>query len=162
MTQEAIQIHPGAKTWIYQADEELNAQQVEILKARLQAFLSQWQSHQQALTCYGSVVFNQFLVVMVDQRDVMASGCSMDTLTHFVQSAEREIGASLLNRNIVAFKDGEESEIKTMPLENLAQAYKDGLIHDETLVFDNLVDSAEKFNQHWLKPLKDSWHKRFL
>lgn len=162
MGYDVAHIHPASKAWIYQSETTLDPAMVQEIEKELSDFLPSWTSHQRPLTSYGSVWYDRFVVIMVDQRDATASGCSMDTLTRFMQNLENELGVSLFNRNIVAYRDQENSPIKTIELKDLASAYQAGEITGDTLVFDNLVNTADAFKNQWLKPLKDSWHQRFL
>ncbi|MEZ4956316.1 MAG: hypothetical protein R2825_22350 [Saprospiraceae bacterium] len=57
---------------------------------------------------------------------------------------------------------GRWEEVKTATSEEFAMLYKMGEINDETLVFDNLVKTKGELEEKWLKPLNESWHKRFV
>lgn len=162
MVNDVMELHPDSRVWIYQSEHNLDTTQVNNIENQLSAFLPSWTSHQRPLTSYGSVWYNRFVVIIVDQRGASASGCSMDTLTRFMQNLEDEIGISLFNRNIVTYREVGNNTINSIELEKLATAYQSGEITGDTLVFDNLVNTADKFQHQWLKPLKDSWHKRFL
>ena len=59
-----------------------------------------------------------------------------------------------------SYRDGEKVElIKISDLKNL---FTEGVIHHETIVFDNTVIHKKDFDTKWETPLKDSWHKRFV
>ena len=77
-----------------------------------------------------------------------------------MQSLEHEFQNPLFDRMDYAYMVDEE--IYTIHHNDLAQAYEKGHITDETLFFDNLVKTKGDFLKEWLKPLKDSWHFRFI
>jgi hypothetical protein len=52
--------------------------------------------------------------------------------------------------------------VLSLDRDTFAQWYAEGKIDDETLVFDTLVNNKKDLEEHWLKPLKDSWHRRMV
>ncbi|MBK8620985.1 MAG: hypothetical protein IPN79_04295 [Saprospiraceae bacterium] len=155
-------LHPTSRVWIFQAENELSQQQEAACDLYIKRFLDSWTSHNQDIMSYGGVYHHRFLVFLVDQTQTSASGCSQDKLMHFVEDLEKHFGISFLGRTQVAYRNTKDENIKVMPLENLKEAYHSGTIQDETLFFDNLVDTKLKFENSWEKPLKESWHKRFI
>ena len=53
-------------------------------------------------------------------------------------------------------------DVKVVHMSELTRKVEKGEIDNETLFFDHLVSSKEDFLQAWLKPLGESWHKRFV
>ena len=89
-----------------------------------------------------------------------ASGCSIDASVHFIQSLEKELGLSLLDKMNVTFRDNDR--INSVKLFNFQQFVKENKVTPETIVFDNMVTTKAAFERHWEVPAKESWHKRFL
>ncbi len=162
MITEFAVLHPSSRVWVFQAEKELTNDQVKECEQYLIRFLDSWTSHNQQLMSFGAVYQQRFLVILVDQTQTSASGCSQDKLMHFVEELEKHFDISFLGRTQVAYRNTKDEKIRVMPLDNLKMAYQEGSVFDDTLVFDNLVDTKQKFENHWEKPLKDSWHKRFV
>lgn len=156
------ELHVSSRVWIFQADRELTDEQVIEGDLLIRQFLESWTSHNQSLPAYGSIRFNRFIILIVDQSYVSAGGCSQDKMVHFIEALEQHWKVSLLGRKKVAYKNRLDDKIITLELEDLKDAFSQGIIHSETMVFDNLVDTKEKFESLWLKKLPESWHKRFL
>ncbi|MDB4728304.1 hypothetical protein OAF63_05895 [Saprospiraceae bacterium] len=148
------------RIWIYQSNRPISDEKLPELKVQIQQFAKNWVSHNRELKAFGDVLHNQFVVLMVDESMAGASGCSIDSSVHFVQSLERNFGLSLFDRMTFTYQDGEE--VKSAPRDEFAQLYAEGKINDETLVFDNLVKNKAEFEARWLKPLGQSWHKRMV
>jgi hypothetical protein len=55
-----------------------------------------------------------------------------------------------------------EGHIQTAHKDEFAQLYAQGYVHDDTMVFNNLVKTREEMQQGWQIPLAQSWHKRFV
>ena len=56
----------------------------------------------------------------------------------------------------------EDEDIFTVHKNDLADAIKVNKVKDSSFVFDNLVNTKEKFLKSWLIPFESSWHKRFV
>ena len=151
---------PNSRVWIYQSDREFTENEINGLKNEIKEFAQQWISHNQQLKAYGDLFYNRFLVLIVDETFAGASGCSIDKSVHFMQNLERKYGITLFDRLSFAYKDGET--IRVAPKARFKELYQKGIILDNTLVFDNLVDNKSDFDRNWIKPLKESWHFRMV
>ena len=152
--------HASSRIWIYQTDRVLSQSEIESLKQDMGKFAVVWTSHNRALKAYGDVLHGRFLVLMVDESQAGASGCSIDKSVHFMQSMEEKYGLSLFDRRQFAYWD--DNEVKSVSIDELKGLYDAGEITGDTLVFDNLVKTKEEMENSWLKPLESSWHKRFV
>ena len=149
-----------AKVWIYQSNRPFTNEELKELEPQIQTFADEWVSHNVKLKSFGAVYLHQFIVLMVDENQAGASGCSIDRSVYFLKLVERNFGVELFDRLTFAFRQGDE--VRTVPSSEFARLYQSGAINDETLVFDNLVNSKEAFDKAWIKPLGESWHKRLV
>jgi hypothetical protein len=152
---------PGeAKVWIYQSNRPFTGDELRELEVQISQFADEWVSHNVKLRAFGAVYLKQFIVLMVDESQAGASGCSIDRSTYFLKLVERNFGVELFDRLTFAYRNSDE--VHTVPKEEFARLYRDGAINDDTLVFDNLVTTKEAFEKAWIKPLGESWHKRLV
>ncbi len=149
-----------SRVWIYQAQAPLSPKNVEEIEAHLTKFATAWVSHNNQLHAFAQVYHNQFLVLMVDESQAGASGCSIDKSVHFMQQLEQHYQIVLFDRMTFTYKDGEA--IQSAHKQEFAELYKAGKINDDTLVFDNLIKTKKDFDSQWIKPLGTSWHKRMV
>ncbi len=150
----------STRIWIYQASKPISDEVIPNLKLKIAEFVKNWVSHNRQLRSYGDIFHKQFIVLMVDESMAGASGCSIDSSVHFIQSLEQHFGLSLFDRMTFTYQS--ENGVKTAPRTLFAQLYSEGKINDSTLVFDNLVKNKGEFENNWLKPLGESWHKRMV
>jgi len=148
------------RVWIYQSNRQLSNAEVELLRPAISNFTTQWVSHNLQLKAFGDVFHKQFIVLMVDESRAGASGCSIDKSVYFIKHIENELQINLFDRLSFTFKDGDE--IKTAQKDDFANLFNEGKINDDTLVFDNLVKTKKDFDEAWVKPLRESWHKRMV
>lgn len=151
----------ASRVWIYQADRPFRDADIEAINHDIESFCEQWTSHNRALRALGGVMHDLFVVLVVDETQSSASGCSIDKSVAFVKSLEQKYDRRLLERNTVAWLDDQE-RIHLTPLAELKEAMAKGLIHEHTRVFDNLVANRKDYLERWTTPIGSSWMKRFI
>jgi hypothetical protein len=150
----------NSRVWIYQSEREFNQKEIEIISAKAEEFINSWTRHGDNLKGSFTIKYNQFLVLAVDESFNNVSGCSIDSSVRFVQQLEKELQLDLMNKMNITFKDNET--INLVKLSDFQQFAKDKKISLETIVFNNMVNTKEDFENNWEIPAKQSWHKRFL
>ncbi len=148
------------RVWIYQANQPIADEQVPQVRDKIKSFAQNWVSHNRDLRSYGDLLHNRFVVLLVDESQAGASGCSIDSSVHFLKGLQAEYGVDLFDRMVFSFKQGDE--VISLNRSEFAQWYAEGKINDDTLVFDTLVNNKKDLEENWLKPLKDSWHRRMI
>ncbi|MEZ4987780.1 MAG: hypothetical protein R2795_22585 [Saprospiraceae bacterium] len=161
MTANAIaSMPPHARVWVYQANEPFEATTIPEVGQYLERFTEQWTSHSKQLKAVGALLHNRFVILAVDESQAGASGCSIDSSVQFLQQLGAHYQRDLFDR--MRFSYEKEGQVHTVDHETFSNLYANGSINDETIVFDPLVDNVEKWQAAFRKPLKDSWHKRFV
>jgi len=155
-----VDLPKTARVWIYQNTSTIDPAVQDTIQGKLDQFSSEWAAHSQPLAAHCEIRHNRFLILMVDEAQNMASGCSIDASVHFVRQLESAYGLSLFDRMVFSYQ--KNGEVVTVPKIEFARQYASGLIDDETLVFDNLIRTKEDLENRWLKPLGESWHRRFV
>ena len=150
----------NSRVWIYQADREFTQNEINFISEKAEDFINQWTRHGDDLKGSFTLKYNQFLVLAVDESFNDVSGCSIDSSVRFVQALEKELKLDLMNKMNVTFKDNDN--INVVKLADLQRFAKDQKVTSETIVFNNMVNTKEDFENNWEVPAKESWHKRFL
>ncbi len=145
----------NSKVWIYQCNRPFLEKEIAELNEQLYNFYTQWQSHGTPVKGWGSCVYNQFIVVMADVIATGVSGCSTDGMVRLIKSFERQYGVELFDRLTITFLI--EGKVQPLPLQQIAYALQKGYIKQDSLLFNNLVDTKEKLEKEWLVPLNKSW-----
>lgn len=149
-----------SRVWIYQCERFLAPHEVNAINEEGNRFVEGWNAHGTPLRAKIAIVENLFLIVMADEEQAKASGCSIDKSMQFVKEAENYLGASLTNRMKVAVSvDG---QIIITDLNKLSDLKSQGVINENTLVFDNLIATKSDLEKNWLVKLNAGWHSRFL
>lgn len=147
-----------ARVWIYQSNRSFNQAEKNQLETMLAEFTKTWTAHNQQLKAAFEIRYERFIVLIVDESQAGASGCSIDKSVHLMKQIEQEFNVDLFNRFNIAYKDGEQ--VKSATREEFDQLIKEGLINHETIVYNNLVPSYGEYINNWEIPFKNSWHPR--
>lgn len=151
---------PASRVWIYQSNQPFVDEEVNEINDQIKNFVTHWVSHNQALKGFGKLFHNRFIVLMVDETQAGASGCSIDKSVHFIKAMGHHHGMDFFDRMNFAYQ--KDDQIQTAHRDQFAREYQDGIINDSTLVFDNLVKTKADFEEKWVLPLKESWHARMV
>ena len=149
-----------SKIWIYQSNRKFTDEEFAEIEVVLKDFVENWAAHGKGLEASYQMKYNRFIILAVNQDIQVATGCSIDSSVRFIQDLEQKYNVDLLDKMNVTFKNND-----TINLVNLAafqKFAKDGKIGQETIVFNNMVNTKEDFENNWEVPAKKSWHKRFL
>lgn len=151
-----MKFSPQSRVWIYQSDRKLTDQEVQQIQPELDRFTTNWTAHNNQLKAKGEVRYNRFFILIVDESQAGASGCSIDKSVHFMQEVQQHLGINLFDRFNLAYREGEE--VLSLPRHDFEAKLKDGSINKETVVYNNLVQNLTELETKWEVPFKDSWH----
>ena len=154
------ELSESARVWIYQADRKLSADELTAIEKAAMTFVDGWAAHGAPLKGSFKVLHNQFLVILADESFNSASGCSIDASVHFVQQLEQQLGISFFDRSKVAFIHQDEVFLES--LNHLKDRVSEGVIHENTLVFNNLVKDKKELEHMWLIPAGQTWLGRYF
>ncbi|WP_224483130.1 ABC transporter ATPase [Robertkochia aurantiaca] len=149
-----------ARIWIYQANRTLTDEETEAIKQKLENFLQAWTAHGSGLEAGYEIRYKRFIVIGLDQDRQAATGCSIDASVHFIQELEKEYNIDLLDKMNVSYRQGDFIAYK--PLADFKKMAKQKAVSQNTIVFNNLVNNKEEYQNYWEVPARDSWHVRFM
>ena len=149
-----------SRIWIYHSSRKFSEDEVADIEKNLVEFVTNWAAHGTSLEASFQIKYNRFIILAVNQEVQQATGCSIDKSVEFIQNLEQKYEVDLLDKMNVAFKQGEYITYKT--LLEFKKLAKDKSVSENTIVFNNLVNTIEEFNESWEIPAVDSWHSRFF
>jgi len=144
-----------SRVWIYQSNRLFSISEAFELEDILGKFVQEWKSHGTPVKGYANLFFGQFIVLMADESATGVSGCSTDSSVRLIKEIESTFNVSLFDRLSLAFfiKD----KIQLLPASQVPYALKNGFIDENTLYFNNTVQTKEELEEKWIIPLKTSW-----
>jgi len=149
-----------SKIWIYQSNRKFSDDEITEIESDLKIFIDNWSAHGTTLEASYIIKYNRFIILAVNQETQQATGCSIDSSVAFIQNLEQKYQVILLDKMNVTFKNGEHIAHKS--LIDFKRMAKEKAVTVNTIVFNNLVNSIEEFNDNWEVPAGESWHSRFF
>lgn len=149
-----------SRIWIYQSNRKLTDSEVAEIEIATKSFVENWSAHGQSLEASFKIEYNRFIIIAVNQDVQSATGCSIDASVQFIQNLEQKYEVDLLDKMNVTFKLGEHIAHKT--LIEFKKMAKEKAVSVNTIVFNNLVNTIEEWQDFWMVPASDSWHNRFF
>ncbi|MBS1528336.1 MAG: ABC transporter ATPase [Bacteroidetes bacterium] len=155
-----MQFSEQSRVWIYQADRELTGKETAEIQNILDRFATEWTAHNHQLKAKAEVRYNRFLILVVDESQAGASGCSIDKSVNFLKGLEQQYGINLFDRFNFAYREGEK--VLSAPRHQFEELLRAGKIGNNTIVFNNLVPTLADLETKWEVPFKDSWHPQLF
>ena len=149
-----------SKIWIYQSNRKFSDDEITEIESDLKIFIENWSAHGTTLEASYIIKYNRFIILAVNQETQQATGCSIDSSVAFIQNLEQKYQVILLDKMNVTFKNGDHIAHKS--LIDFKRMAKEKAVTVNTIVFNNLVNSIEEFNDNWEVPAAESWHSRFF
>jgi len=147
---------PHSRVWVYQSDRQFTDKEVEAIQQRLNVFTEQWKAHGHQLDAKAEVIYNFFIVITVDEGAANVTGCSIDSSIRIIREIEQAFHVDLLNRFNMGYKIDDKVVVTNKEdFETLINIKKIG---PKTIVFNNMVQTLEEFENKWEVPFEKSWH----
>lgn len=150
-----------ARVWVYTSNRVFTDTEGQEIETAGKEFVDSWKVHGSALEADFKILHNRFIVIAADEQVAGVSGCGIDSSVRFVTEAEKRYGVVLLDKLNLGYRDG-SGEIKVLPMMDFQNKMDSGEITENTVVFNNLVESLGEMRASWETPLVESWHKQLL
>lgn len=150
----------SSRIWIYQSDRQFDTSEISWIRSLLTSFCEGWNTHGQRMPTSFEIMYDQFILLGVDEKDLGPSGCSIDSSVKIIRSIEEETGVNLLDSGKVSFLS--EDQVIVNKLADVRQSISTGILHPETPIFNPIVGTKSDLNEKWIIPAKDSWLKRYF
>jgi hypothetical protein len=93
---------------------------------------------------------------MLDENVVSISGCSIDSSVAQIRSIAQKLNIDLFDRMNLAFLN-EAGQLETVHANRVSAAFENGILNEQTTVFNNMVTSYSELRTNWRIPLVNSW-----
>ena len=94
-----------SRIWLYASSRRFSAAEQLVIREALQDFCGGWATHGKEMPSSFEILHEQVLVMAVDESQLGASGCSIDSSVRALQSLEQTLGVDLVNQGKVTLKD---------------------------------------------------------
>ena len=149
-----------AKIWIYQSDRPFDEQEKTWIISKLVAFCNQWNTHGAEMPSSFDLKYDQFIILSVDESQMGASGCSIDSSVRVLREIEVKLNINLLDSGKVAYLDGENVRVAFLP--EIKNHVVEGSLQSTSKMFNPSVDKIADLNDQWLIEADKSWLKKYF
>ncbi len=144
-----------SRIWIYQSNRELSTSETETIAQELKEFVKGWKAHGVPNHADSAVLFNRFLILVLDESIAGTHGCTIDSSIRMIQKMELRYQISLMNRLLVALMRNNIINVKS--LREVKQTVNE---LQDAFLFDNGIATIADFYSRWLVPVPDSYLTR--
>ncbi|QEC44978.1 hypothetical protein [Pseudobacter ginsenosidimutans] len=146
---------PDSRVWVYQSSRLFTMGEALQLEDLLNHFAANWKSHGTPVKGFGTLFFGQFIILMADESATGVSGCSTDSSVRLIKDIEGIFKVHMFDRLNLAFviKD----KVQLLPQSQVKYALENKFIDENTIFFNNVVQTKEELENNWMLPLKESW-----
>lgn len=154
------QLPDHSRVWIYQAERPLIEEEVDLINQKMTKFCEGWNTHGNGMPSSFKLLYNQILVLAVDEYGLGASGCSIDSSVRALKELEYLLGINLTDQGKVITKDN-TGEVKVLSALGLKSKVREGVITLNQEVINPLIKTKADLTQLW-QPVENSWLNKFF
>lgn len=133
-----------SKVWVYHNQGPISKEIQPAIKRRLDEFIKDWASHGEQLYGGAALLDDYFIVLAVNEKQTIASGCSIDSSIHFLKRLGQEFNLNFLDRlNVVIEQDGIKKIVHYSDMNNYPGA----------LFYNPVLSTLGEFRKSWVKEI---------
>jgi hypothetical protein len=154
------QLQDNSRVWIYQAERPLSGEEINVINQKMTKFCEGWNTHGNGMPSSFTLLYNQILVLAVDEYGLGASGCSIDSSVRALKELESLLGINLTDQGKISIKS-DTGEVKVLSALGLKSKVLEGVITLNQEVINPLVKTKADLTQLW-QPVENSWLNKFF
>ena len=131
---------PNSRVWVYNSNRPLTDDEIRYAQAEIDYFVKEWAAHGNELKATGAILYDRFLVLVVDETHEGASGCSIDSSVKFIKELGAKLNIDFFNRLNLVIE--ENNELMYCHISELAE-------HPNSFVFNPMVTNLGEFRSSW-------------
>ena len=141
------QLASDSRVWVYQSNRPFSENEKVQLTEEFKVFVDSWAAHGSKLVADATIIGDYFVVLAVDEKTAMASGCSIDSSVKFIKTIGQQFNIDFFNRlKLVVQK---ENETKMISFSDLGQ-------YEDWKIYNTLVNTIDLLNTSFLIPVNES------
>jgi hypothetical protein len=153
------QLPETTRLWIYGAERKFTEAESETAAEQMSRFLQEWTAHKRELAVGWQLKFARFFLIAVDESQMAASGCSIDSMVHNLRGLESLLNIEIMGTTAKVFFRDEEDQVRCVTRLEFRELVRHGTASPDTFVFDNTIQTLRELRQDkWEVPMSASWH----
>lgn len=149
-----------SRVWVYQADQKLSESDQKLIRDRMKSFCEGWNTHRNLMATSFDLVENQILILAVDESNLGASGCSIDSSVRALRELEKAININLTDQGKISLKKS-SGDMKVISALGVKSKVNSGEIDSETEVINPSIRVKADLHNLW-QPVRNSWLNKYF
>ncbi len=149
-----------SKVWIFASPKSISKDISAEILTHIDAFLKQWKAHGKELKSFKEFIDGHFLIIAVDESFEQATGCSIDSMVHFIAEIEKKYQINFTDRSLVYYRLNEE--VKSTNFLNIKELVHSGEIDENTPVYNNSIINGKQLKSEWIETAAKTWLKKYF
>ncbi len=141
------QLASDSRVWVYQSNRPFSDNEKAQLTEAFKVFVDSWAAHGSKLVADAIIIGDYFVVLAVDEKTAMASGCSIDSSVKFIKTIGQQFNIDFFNRLKLVVQNNEET--KMISFSDLGQ-------YEDWKIYNTLVNTIDLLNSSFLIPVSES------
>ncbi|HSF53938.1 MAG TPA: hypothetical protein VLA71_09315 [Algoriphagus sp.] len=154
------QMPENSRVWVYQADHKFSDTEEKLVRDRMTRFCEGWNTHGNLMPTSFDLVDNQILILAVDESNLGASGCSIDSSVRTLRELENLLQTNLTDQGKISLKKS-TGELKVIPALGVKTRVVSGEIDLETEVINPTIRIKADLKNLW-QPVRNSWLNKYF
>lgn len=149
-----------SRVWVYQADQKLSESGEKLVRDRMRSFCEGWNTHGNLMPTSFEIVDSQILIMAVDESNLGASGCSIDSSVRTLRELESKLNINLTDQGKISLKRP-TGEMTVIPALGVKSKVTSGEIDLETEVINPMIRVKADLQNLW-QPVRNSWLNKYF
>lgn len=149
------QLPSHARIWVYGSNRKFTSDESLAIQEKLNGFTASWTSHDMPMKAESIVLYNQVVVIALDEQVNSISGCGIDKSVQVMKDLGTAFQANFFDRMLVYVRT--ENDLKAYTKAALQEAINLGEVDEDSLVLNSLVRNLGEFEQSGFVRLSTFW-----
>lgn len=149
-----------SRVWVYQADLKFSESDEKALRDRMKSFCEGWNTHGNLMSTSFDIVENQILILAVDESNLGASGCSIDSSVRTLRELENTLNINLTDQGKISLRRS-TGEMKVISALGVKSKVTSGEIDLQTEVINPMIRVKADLQNLW-QPVRNSWLNKYF
>ncbi|MEY2704638.1 MAG: hypothetical protein RL407_700 [Bacteroidota bacterium] len=154
------QLPDSSRIWLYASSRNFTTEEEQLIRKVLVDFCDVWNSHGKAMHASFEILHHQLLVLAVDQSELGASGCSIDSSVRALHELERRLNTNLVDQGKITLRD-KEGRVRVVSALGIKSKINAGEITAELEVVRASLHTKADLQQLW-QPVLNSWMSKYF
>jgi len=154
------QLPDHARIWVYVSPRRFTPSEQEWIQSGLKDFCASWATHGKMMPTSFTILEEQLLVLAVDESQLGASGCSIDSSVRVLKEFEQKFQINLVDQGKLTLRDP-SGQVRVLPALGIKSRIQGGEIALDQEVMLPTIQTKAELSDLW-QPLSKSWLRAYF